>query len=70
MIHRDKIGKLRNLALLPLAGITRVIKPDSTSSIIGGFYADGYAVDLFMLAVGIAFVAVLIIYTLRQKHKV
>ncbi len=70
MIHRDKAGKLRNLALLPLAGITRGIKPDSTGSIIGGFYAAGYAVDLFMLAVGLAFVTVLIIYKLREKHKV
>ena len=70
MIHRDKIGKLRSLALLPLVGIVRGIKPDSTGSIIGGFYADGYAVDLFMLVVGIAFVAALIIYKLREKYRV
>ncbi len=69
MMHRYGIRKLRNMALLPLIGTTKVITPDSTSSIIGGFYADGYAVDLFMLVVGIAFVSVLIIYKLKGKHK-
>ena len=53
--------KLFSMPLLGMFALLLAFNPDSTGSIVSGFYADGYAVDLFMLAVAIAFIAALII---------
>ena len=41
----------------------------ASSSIIGSFYAAGYEVDIFLLIVGLAFVAYLIYYSRKNKSK-
>ncbi len=69
--HKNKIGKMRTI--MPALGIFAFLfmaSPDSTKSIVAGFYADGYAVDLVMLAISIAFIAAIIILKLMgDKHK-
>ena len=66
-------GKIKNrLFSVPMMGLMTFLvafKPYSTSSIVSGFYADGYAVDLFMLAIALAFIAIMIILKLREKNK-
>lgn len=61
--------KLFSMPILGMLGLLLAFNPDSTGSIVSGFYADGYAVDLFMLAVAIAFIAVLIIMKFKGKFK-
>ncbi len=62
-------GKLFSMPMFGVLGLLIAFNPDSTSSIVSGFYADGYAVDLFMLAVAIAFIAALIILKFKGKLK-
>ncbi len=61
--------KLFSMPLLGMFALLFAFNPDSTGSIVSGFYADGYAVDLFMLAVAIAFIAALIILKFKGKFK-
>jgi len=61
--------KLLSIPVMGLVGLLISFKPASASSIVSGFYADGYAVDLFMLAIALAFIAALIILKLKTKEK-
>jgi hypothetical protein len=57
------------MPMMGVFGLLLAFKPYSTSSIVSGFYADGYAVDLFMLAIAIAFIAIMIIIKFRDKNR-
>lgn len=58
-----------SVPIMGIFGLLLAFKPYSTSSIVSGFYADGYAVDLFMLAIALAFIAIMIILKFRDKNK-
>jgi hypothetical protein len=62
-------NRLLSMPMMGVFGLLLAFKPYSTSSIVSGFYADGYAVDLFMLAIAIAFITIMIILKLRDKNK-
>ena len=69
-VHNGNIkNKLFSVPMMGIMALLLAVKPDSTSSIVSGFYADGYAVDLFMLAIALAFIAIMIILKLREKNK-
>lgn len=61
--------KLFSVPMLGILGLLLISTPDSSSSVVSGFYADGYAVDLFMLAIAIAFIAALLILKFKGKIK-
>lgn len=65
----NKNKRLLSMPMLGILGLLIAFKPDSTSSVISGFYSSAYAVDLFMLAIAIAFIAILIIMKFRSKQK-
>lgn len=69
MKFKNNNKKLFSIPILGIVGLLIAFKPDSTSSIIGGFYADSYGVDLVMLAIAIAFIAIMIILKLREAPK-
>jgi hypothetical protein len=66
---RNQEGRLFSIPTVAIFGLLLAFSPDSSSSIVSGFYADGYAVDLFMLAIAIAFIAAMIILKLKNKEK-
>ncbi|WP_337861136.1 hypothetical protein [Ferroplasma sp.] len=66
---KNQARKLFSIPNMAIFGLILAISPDSSSSIVSGFYADGYAVDLFMLAIALAFITAMIIIKLRSREK-
>jgi hypothetical protein len=69
IVSHENNRKLLSIPMMGIVGLLVAFKADSTSSIVSGFYADGYAVDLFMLAIAIAFIAALIVVKFKSKQK-
>jgi hypothetical protein len=66
---KETRNRFLSMPMMGVFGLLLAFKPYSTSSIVSGFYADGYAVDLFMLAIAIAFIAIMIIIKFRDKNR-